>query len=94
MVLDISFCRTIKGQKSMSFPGPKIWNKLSSNIKTVATAASFTHHLKIDILSKLQECSLLILLIFHYYLFIYFSIFLTVDCFLPYLYASVPLGRS
>ena len=57
MALDISLCRTrtIKGQKSVSFLGPKIWNKLNSNIKTAATTASFTHCLKKKILSKLQE---------------------------------------
>ena len=41
MALNIPLCRTIKGQKSMSFLGPKIWNKLSSNMKTAATTASF-----------------------------------------------------
>ena len=39
----------------MSLLGPKIWNKLSSNIKIAATTASFTHRLKKDILDKLQE---------------------------------------
>ena len=29
MALDIQLCRTIKGQKSMPFLEPKIWNKLS-----------------------------------------------------------------
>ena len=46
MTLDIPLCRTNKGQKSMSFLGPKIWNMLSSNIKVAATTASFTHSLK------------------------------------------------
>ena len=55
MALDIPLCRTIKGQKSTSFLEPKIWNKLSSNIKTAATTASFTHRLKKEILIKLQE---------------------------------------
>ena len=55
MALDIPLCRTNKGQKSMSFLGPKIWNKVSSNIKTAATTSSFTHCLKKEILSKLQE---------------------------------------
>ena len=55
MALDIPLCKTIKGQKSMSFLEPKIWNKLSSNIKTAATTASFTHRLKKEILTKLQE---------------------------------------
>ena len=37
MALDISLCRTNKGQKSMSLLGPKIWNKLSLNIEATAT---------------------------------------------------------
>ena len=55
MALGIPIWRTNKGQKSMSFFGPKIWNKVSSNIKTAATTSSFTHRLKKEILSKLQE---------------------------------------
>ena len=39
----------------MSFLGPKIPNKLSSNIKTAATAASLMHHLKKEIFGKLQD---------------------------------------
>ena len=39
----------------MSFLGPKIPNKLSSNIKTAATTASFMHYLKKEIFSKLQD---------------------------------------
>ena len=34
--LDMSLCRTIKGQNSMSLFGPKIWYKLSLKIKTTA----------------------------------------------------------
>ena len=45
MALDIPLCKTIKEQKSMSFLGPKIWNKLSSNIETAATTTYFTHRL-------------------------------------------------
>ena len=33
MALDIPLCRTNKGQKGMSFLGPKIRNRISSNIK-------------------------------------------------------------
>ena len=39
----------------MSFLGPKIWNKFSSEIKTAATAASFIYPLKKEILGKLHE---------------------------------------
>ena len=46
MALDIPHCKKIKGQKGMSFLGPKVWNKLSSNIETAPTTASFTHRLK------------------------------------------------
>ena len=55
MGLDIPLCRTTNGQKSMSFLGPKVWNKVNSNIKTAATTSSFTHRFKKEILSKLQE---------------------------------------
>ena len=55
MALDIPPCRTFKGQKSMWFLGPRIWNKLSSNIKTATTIVSFTYRLKKEIISKLQE---------------------------------------
>ena len=55
MALDIPLCRTIEGQKSMSFLGAKIWNKLSLNKKRAATTVSFMHHFKKDFLSKVQE---------------------------------------
>ena len=61
MALDIPLCRTNKGQKSMSFLGLKIWNKVSSNIKTAATTSSFMHCLKKEILSKLQESAILLI---------------------------------
>ena len=73
MVLDIPLCRTIKGQKSISFLGPKIWNKVSLNIKTAATTSSFTHPLKKEILSKLQERAILLIFYNYYY---YYSFFL------------------
>ena len=43
----------IKDQKSMSFIGPKIWNKIRLNIKIVATTVSFTHSLRKEVLEKL-----------------------------------------
>ena len=55
MALDIPLCRTIIGQKSMSFLVPKIWNKISLNIKTTATTSPFMHCLKKEIIGKLQE---------------------------------------
>ena len=69
MALDVSLCKTNKGQKGMSFLGPKFWNKVSLNIKTAAPTVSFTHRFKKEILSKLQEsgiidfCFLLLLLL-------------------------------
>ena len=51
----VVICRTNNGQKSMSFLGPKIENKVSLIIKTAATTSSFTHHLKKEILWKLEE---------------------------------------
>ena len=53
MALGIALCKTNKREAGMSFLGPKIWNKSSSNIKTAATATSFTHDLKNEILDKL-----------------------------------------
>ena len=45
MILDISLCSTNKGQKGISFNGPKTWNMLSSKIKAAAITASSTHRL-------------------------------------------------
>ena len=55
MTLNISLCRTNKGQKKYAISWSKIWNKLSSNIKTAATTVSFMHSLKKEILDKLRE---------------------------------------
>ena len=54
MALNIPFCRTNKGHKSLPFLGPKTWNKLCSNIKTAATTVSFTYKLKKKLL---KNCS-------------------------------------
>ena len=71
MALDLPLCRKNKRQKSISFLGTKIWNKVSSNIKTAATTSSFTHRLKKEILGKLQEWSVL----FIYFLLLVLSLF-------------------
>ena len=55
MTLDMHLRRIFKEQNSISVLGPKIWNKIGSNIKTAATTSSFTHNLKNEILSKFQE---------------------------------------
>ena len=65
--LDITLCRTIEGQKRIPFLGPKIWNKLSSNMKAAVTTGSFTHALKKEELQK--RVSLLIFLILDYFFF-------------------------
>ena len=74
IALDTSLCRTIKGQKGMSFIGSKIWNKVSSNIKTVATTSSFTHRLKKEVLSKLQEEAILLIFFYYYHYYYFFSL--------------------
>ena len=75
MALDIPLFRTNKGQKSMPFLGPKIWNKVSSNIKTAATTSSFTHRLKKEILSKLQEWTILFIFLYIISIIIIFFFF-------------------
>ena len=80
MALDIPLCRTIKGQKSMLFLRLKIWNKISLNIKTATTTSSFTHRLKKEILSKLQE-RIILLIYYYYYDYYFFFNFLKVDFF-------------
>ena len=64
MELDIPVCRTIKGQKSMSFLGLKIQNKLSSNIKAAATRACFMCRLKKEVLTMQQESNFIDFLLF------------------------------
>ena len=54
MTSDIPLCRKNKGQKSMSFLGPRILIMLNSNINAAATTASFTHSLKKEIIEKRQ----------------------------------------
>ena len=53
MALDIPLRKTVLGQKSISFLGPKIWSKVNNNLKTLKTTASFTHALKKHILENL-----------------------------------------
>ena len=65
-----------------------IWNKISSNIKTAATTSSFSHRLKKEIISKLQEWAillisvllllLLLLFFFNFWKLIFFTTFLCV----------------
>ena len=63
ITLEMLLCRENNGQKIMSFLCPKISNILSSNIKAVATTASFTHSLKKEILEKLQQWEILLIFV-------------------------------
>ena len=73
----------------MSFLEPKIWNKVSLNIKTAATT-SFTHRLEKEILSELQEWA--ILLIFSIIIIIIFSLIFWKLIFLLYFFTFICLG--
>ena len=42
------------GQKSLSFFGPYLWNKLSNNLRTSKTTIPFTHNYKTDSFGKLE----------------------------------------
>ena len=46
MALKIPLRKSDLGQKSTSFMGPSIWNKLSSDLKIFNTATLFTHNNK------------------------------------------------
>ena len=89
---DIPLCRTTKRQKSKSFLGPKIWNKVSSNIKTAATTSSFTQRLKKEILDKFQESA--ILLIFLFLVLLFFSLIFWKLFFLLYFLRSCLQGDA
>ena len=54
MTLDIPPRKTNKGQKSLSFLGPKIWSKIKPIIKNVKTSSSSIHALQKNILLHLQ----------------------------------------
>ena len=54
MALDIPLRKTALGQRSISFLGPKIWSKISNDLKTVKTTNCFTHGLKKEILDNLR----------------------------------------
>ena len=87
------FEEQLKDKKIMSFLGPQVRNKVSSNIKTAATIASFTHPLKKEILSKLQEWTIL-LIFFYYYYYCYFCIYLFFQFFETWLFFYYIFLRS
>ena len=71
IALDIPPCRTNKGQKSMSFLGPKVWNKVNSNMKKAAITSSFTHRFK----KKFLVTNFIFFFFFYFYYYYYFFFF-------------------
>ena len=53
MALDIPLRKTALGQNNISFLGPKIWSKISNDLKVVKTKNCFTHGLKKEILDNM-----------------------------------------
>ena len=53
MALDTPLQKTVFGQKSISFLGPKIWFKINNDLKAVLSTNSFTHTLKKEMLNNL-----------------------------------------
>ena len=53
MALAIPLRKTALGQKNISFLGPKIWSKISNDLKVVKTTNCFTHGLKKEILDNM-----------------------------------------
>ena len=54
MALEIPLRKSNLGQKSISFMGPSIWNKLSNDLKILNTATFFTLNYKKLDLQKLE----------------------------------------
>ena len=54
MALEIPLKKSNLIQKSISFMGPSILNKLSNDLEIVGTTASFTHNYKKLVLKKLE----------------------------------------
>ena len=52
--LDIPLKKSNTGQKSISFLVPSLWNKLDSGLKSAASAISFTHGFKKQLLKDLR----------------------------------------
>ena len=53
--LEIPLKKSNLDQKSISFIGPSIWNKLSNNVKVLNTTTSFIHNYKKLVLQNLSE---------------------------------------
>ena len=54
MSSEIPLSKSNLGQKSISFMGPSVWNKLSNDLKILSTVTSFTHNYKKLVLKKLE----------------------------------------
>ena len=54
MAFQILLIKSSLGQKSISFLGPSIWNKLSNDLKILNTPTSFTHNYKKVVLKKFE----------------------------------------
>ena len=52
--LDIPLKKSNTGQKSISYLGPSLWNKLDSGLKIAPSATSFTHSYKKHVLKDLK----------------------------------------
>ena len=77
MALDIPLQKTVLGQKSTSFLGPKIGFKINNDLKTVLTTNFFTYTLKKEMLNNLiiqKNKTITIILI----ITILFSVFITI----------------
>ena len=53
MALDIPLRKTMIGQKSISFLGPKVWSKTNNSLEAVKTTTTLTHVLKKHVLENL-----------------------------------------
>ena len=53
MALEISLRKINLGEKSISFIGPSIWNKLNNDREILNTAISFKYNYKKPLLKKL-----------------------------------------
>ena len=53
--LNLPFRKSNTGQKCLSYLGPKIWNNLSSDLKSTNNVNSFKHKIKDDIFQNIQR---------------------------------------
>ena len=78
IALDIPLRKTVLGQKSISFLGPKIWSKINNDLKTVLTTNSFTDILKKEMLNNLIILKNKIITIIILIIAILFFVFITI----------------